>query len=165
MKKPARTVVHYADIEDDGTWHYPNSEETFAFSSSFSEHLGLMRLGVHHERLPPGHRLSWPHSEADEEEFVYVIAGTPDVWLDGHVSRLKPGDGVGFPAGTGLAHTFINNTKSDVRLLVVGEASRSRSRIEYPLHPKRNQEIEQRHWKDRPERPLGPHDGMPDKMK
>jgi uncharacterized cupin superfamily protein len=115
--------------------------------------------------LPPRHRLSWPHSEADEEEFVYVIAGAPDVWLDGHVSRLKPGDGVGFPAGTGLAHTFINNTKSDVRLLVVGEASRSRSRIEYPLHPKRNQEIEQRHWKDRPERPLGPHDGMPDKMK
>jgi hypothetical protein len=50
-----------------------------------------------------------------------------------------------------------------VRLLVVGEASRERSRIDYPLHPKRNLELGERHWKDRPERKLGPHNGLPDK--
>lgn len=120
-------------------------------------------LGVHHERLPPGRRLSWPHAEADEEEFVYVIEGTPDVWIDGHLTRLKPGDAVGFPAGTGIAHTVLNNSESDVRILVVGEASRERSRIDYPLHPKRNLELGERHWKDRPERKLGPHNGLPDK--
>ena len=129
----------------------------------FPNGLELMRIGVHHERLPPGRRVSWPHAEADEEEFVYVIEGTPDVWVDGHLKRLKPGDGVGFPAGTGIAHTFLNNSESDVRLLVVGEASRERSRIDYPLHPKRNAEIGERHWKDKPERELGPHSGLPDK--
>ena len=158
-------VVSYTEIEDAGTWQYPNSGELHAHNANFSEHFNLMRIGVHHERLPPGRRLSWPHAEADEEEFVYVIEGAPDLWLDGHLKRLRPGDGVGFPAGSGIAHTFINNTGSDVRLLVVGEASRQRSRIDYPLHPKRNAEIGERHWNSRPKRPLGPHDGLPDKSR
>jgi uncharacterized cupin superfamily protein len=159
----ANVVAHFTEIEGDGTWHYPNSDERFAFGAAFSKRFGLMRLGIHHERLPPGRRVSWPHAEADEEEFVYVIEGTPDVWIDGHLKRLKPGDGVGFPAGTGIAHTFLNNSDSDVRLLVVGEASRECSRIDYPLHPKRNLEIGERHWKDKPERKLGRHNGLPDK--
>jgi uncharacterized cupin superfamily protein len=158
-------VVHYSAIEDDAKHYYPGSDESFAHGAAFSQHFGLMRLGIHHERLPPGKRTSWPHAEADEEEFVYVIAGEPDLWLDGHVRRLKPGDGVGFPAGTGIAHVFLNNTTSDVRLLVAGEASRQRSRIDYPMNPKRNEEIGTRHWKDRPAQAMGPHDGKPDKMR
>jgi uncharacterized cupin superfamily protein len=122
-----------------------------------------MQLGIHHETLKPGRRTSWPHAEADEEEFVYVIEGTPDLWLDGHMRRLQPGNGAGFPIRTGLAHTFINNTDQDVRLLVVGQASLKRARIHYPLHPKRNAEIGSRHWHDCPPRQIGPHDGKPDK--
>lgn len=158
-----RFVTHYTAIEDDGSWTYPGSAERHAHGAAFSDHFRLMRLGVHHERLPPGRRVSWPHAEADEEEFVYVIEGHPDLWVDGRVRRLNPGEGVGFPAGTGLAHTVINNTESDVRLLVVGEASRYRSRIDYPLHPARNAEIGTRHWTDAPRHALGPHDGKPDK--
>lgn len=84
----------------------------------FGRHFGLTRLGIHHERLLPGRRTSYPHAESAEEEFVYVIEGAPDVWLDGELYRLGPGDAVGFPAGTGIAHTFLNNTEEDVRLLV-----------------------------------------------
>ena len=131
----AGIVTHYSRIEGNDDQHYPNSEELTTISASFSPHLNLMRLGIHHERLLPGRRVSWPHAEADEEEFVYVLEGTPDLWLDGYLKRLQPGDGVGFPAGTGIAHTFINNSESDVRLLVVGEASRARSRIHYPFIP------------------------------
>jgi uncharacterized cupin superfamily protein len=159
----AGVAAHYRDIEDDATHTYPKSQERHAHNANFSERFKLMRIGVHHERLPPGRRVSWPHAEADEEEFVYVIEGTPDLWADGYVKRLSPGDGVGFPAGTGLAHTFINNTETDVRLLVVGEASRQRSRIDYPLHQTRNADIGERHWKDAPKRVLGPHNGLPDR--
>jgi uncharacterized cupin superfamily protein len=158
-------VVHYTEIEDDAQWSYPGSSEAFAHNSAFSVHFNLMRLGIHHQRLPPGRRTSWPHAEADEEEFVYVIEGEPDLWLNGKIRRLKPGDGIGFPAGTGIAHVLINNTETDVRLLVVGEASRHRSRIDYPLHPARNAEIGTRHWIDRPQRKLGPHDGLPDRAR
>jgi uncharacterized cupin superfamily protein len=158
-------VAHYADIEGADDQNYPNSTELHSISASFSERFRLMRLGIHHERLPPGRRVSWPHSEADEEEFIYVIEGAPDLWIDGAIKRLKPGDGVGFPSGTGIAHTFINNTETDVRLLVAGEASRKRSRIDYPLNPKRNAEIGERHWNDAPKQELGPHNGMPDKLR
>jgi uncharacterized cupin superfamily protein len=79
--------------------------------------------------------------------------------------RLAPGDGVGFPAGTGLCHTFINNTDSDVRLLVVGDRNRDDNRFHYPLHPARNAQIGERHWKDLPARALGPHDGLPDRLR
>jgi uncharacterized cupin superfamily protein len=164
-KPPASVVAHYTEIESGDIHHYPGDDELLSMKASFAEHLNLMRLGIHHERLKPGRRVSWPHAEADEEEFIYVIEGTPDLWLDGHLHRLKPGDGVGFPSGTGIAHTVINNTGTDVRFLVVGEASRDRARIHYPLHPKRNAEIGKRHWKDRPERTLGPHDGKPGKPK
>ena len=158
-------VAHYGAIEGKDDQHYPGSDELQSISASFAEHFGLMRLGIHHERLQPGRRVSWPHAEADEEEFVYVIEDAPDLWIDGDIRRLGPGDGVGFPAGTGIAHTFINNTEKDVRLLVVGEASRQRSRIHYPLHLARNAEIGSRHWKDCPPRALGPHDGWPNQSR
>ncbi len=95
---------------------------------------------------------------------MYVIQGEPDVWLDGHLHRLRPGDAVGFPAGTGIAHTFLNNTDTEVRLLVVGERSKRENRIFYPRHP----ELSTRRpdwWADHPERELGPHDGMPDRVR
>jgi uncharacterized cupin superfamily protein len=83
------------------------------------------------------------------------------VWIDGHLHRLGPGDAVGFPAGTGIAHTFINNTESGVRLLVVGERTKPENRVFYPLHPDRKP-LHPDWWDDRPTRILGPHDGMPD---
>jgi uncharacterized cupin superfamily protein len=155
-------VTNVSDIETEDVNHYPGDDELMSLHASFANHFKLTRLGVHHERLMPGRRLSWPHAEADEEEFVYVIEGTPDLWLDGHLHPLKPGDGIGFASGTGIAHTIINNTKTDVRLIVVGEPSRFNARIHYPLHPKRNEEIGDRHWKDAPNRELGPHAGRPE---
>jgi uncharacterized cupin superfamily protein len=158
-------VANWRDIEGEDDNYYTGSDELLSISASYASKFGLMRLGIHHERLLPGRRVSWPHAEADEEEFVFVLEGAPDLWADGYLKRLKTGDGVAFPAGTGLAHTFLNNTGEEVRLLVVGEASRDRARIHYPLHPRRNAEIGARHWKIEPSRPLGPHDGLPDRQR
>ncbi|STR65859.1 Hemolysin [Klebsiella michiganensis] len=55
--------------------------------------------------------------------------------LTGYLWKLEPGDSVGFPAGTGICHTFLNNTEQEVRLLVVGEANKKFNRIYYPLNP------------------------------
>ncbi len=159
-RKPA-CVVDWRKYKRDDS-HYPNDDELMAVWSHLSVALGLTRIGVGHDLLMPGRRTSWPHAEFDEEEFVYVVEGEPDAWIDGHLHRLKPGDGVGFPDRTGIAHCFINNTDKPVRLITVGEASRRRSKCVYPLHPKRNKEIGNDLWKDAPRHELGPHDGMSD---
>jgi len=64
-----------------------------------------------------------------------------------------------------VAHTFINNTASDVRLLTVGDTRRADNQVHYPLHPMRNQEIAALHWTDAPQRPQGEHDGLPDQLR
>ncbi len=94
-----------------------------------------------------------------------MLEGTPDVWLDGVLHRLQPGDSVGFKAGDGLAHTFINNTDQPVRLLCVGDTDRADNHIHYALHPERNRFIGERHWDTVPERELGDHDGLPDQLR
>jgi uncharacterized cupin superfamily protein len=123
---------------------------------------GLQRIGVNIQRLPPGTRSSWPHAEENEEEFVYVVAGQVDAWIDGNVYEMNPGDLAAFPVGTGIAHCFINNTNRDVVLLVGGEAPRAGSRIHYPLNPSRRTDMDPSNWwNDVPERELGPHDALP----
>jgi len=157
-KRPA-FIKHFSEIQKADNSHYDDSEELLSIGSPFARAFGLKRLGIHHELLLPGRRTSYPHAESLEEEFVYVIDGNPDAWIDGHLHRLAPGDGVGFPAGTGISHTFINNTDRQVRLLVVGEATRPDSRVYYPLNPEQSYRPDW--WEDCPKRPLGPHDGKP----
>lgn len=152
-------IRHYSEIQDPDDAHYPDSDELLSIGSPFARHFGLTRLGIHHELVPPGRRTSFPHAESAEQEFVYVIEGYPDVWLDGVLHPLVPGDAVGFPAGTGQAHCFLNNSDRDVRLLVVGEPAKPENRILYPLNPA-HQATRKDGWTDAPARPMGPHDGM-----
>ncbi len=154
-------IAHWRDIEGPDEPQYRGRDERFSLGAAFGEHFGLTRLGIHHERLLPGRRTSLPHAESAEQEFVYVIAGTPDVWLDGRLYRLSEGEAVGFPAGTGQAHTFINNTGEEVRLLVVGERPKPENRIVYPVNPERRP-LREDWWDDAPARDMGPHDGTPD---
>lgn len=160
-------IRHYSEIQGPDGAHYPGSDELLSIGSPFGKTFGFNRLGIHHEVLKPGRRTSWPHAEKTEEEFVYVIEGRPQVWIDGKICDLKPGDGVGFVPGTGISHTFINNTKSDVRLLVVGDTNRDDNKCIYPLHHERNEAIKTKGflWVDAPKRAMGPHDGMPDTVK
>ena len=156
-------VIHCDEIKEPDWSSYPGSTEKLSMGSNFGRMFDFHRLGIHHELLLPGRRTSWPHSESAEDEFAYVIEGHPDVWIDGEVYPLKPGDGIGFRCGTGMAHTFINNTSKPVQLLVVGDRSREDNQVFYPLHPKRNEEVAARNllWKDTPIKKLGGHNGEP----
>jgi len=159
-------IAHWRDFELADDYRYPGSNERLSISANFGRAFGLKQVGLNHELLPPGRRTSWPHAERDEEEFVFVIEGTPDVWIDGVLYRLQAGDAVGFPAGTGICHTFINNGERDARVLVGGERDRSDNRIYYPLHPGRRHDMPWSHWwDDIPLREQGPHDGLPDALR
>jgi len=151
-------IRHYSEIQQPDNAHYKGDDELMSIGAPFGKQFSLTKLGIHHETLLPGRRTSYPHAESHEEEFVYVIEGYPDVWIDGVLHALKPGDGVGFPAGTGIAHTFLNNTDRDVRLLVVGEKNKPENMCHYPLNPGR-EAFGTPNWPGVPSRPQGPHDG------
>jgi uncharacterized cupin superfamily protein len=161
-KHPA--IVHWTEIENPKPWQYDEHDEPMGHNAAFGHHFRLSRLGIHHQRLLPGRRTSFPHAESWADEFIYVISGTPDVWLDGVLHRLSPGDGVGFRAGDGLAHNFINNTEDEVTLLVVGDRSNRQNRIVYPVNPERKA-LHEDWWQDAPVRDLGPHDGLSDQCR
>ncbi len=144
---------------------YPQSTEAMGPVRHLGKAAGLERLGINIQRLPPGCRSSWPHAEENEEEFVYVLEGIVDAWIDGHIHKMGVGDLAAFPVGTGISHCFINNTEQAVVLLVGGESARPGSRIFYPVNPSRRADMSPPNWWDNvPARTLGPHDGLPNKL-
>jgi uncharacterized cupin superfamily protein len=160
------TCIRSTNDVSEYTHVYPQSSEPMGPVRRLGKEAGLDRIGVNVQRLPPGTRSSWPHAEENEEEFVYVVAGQVDAWIDGHIHRMEQGDLAAFPAGTGISHCFINNTEQEVVLLVGGEAPKPGSRIFYPLNPSRRQDMpEQYWWSDVPSRELGPHDGLSEALR
>jgi uncharacterized cupin superfamily protein len=162
MSKRPPFLISTADVPEDPPGRYSGSEEELSIGRAIGKAAGLVRIGLHLERLPPGRRTSWPHAEEDEEEFVYVLEGEVDAWIDGELHRMKAGDLAAFPAGTGIAHTFINDGDREALLLVGGEASKPHNRIVYPKNLERREAMgSERWWEGAPTRPLGPHDGKP----
>ncbi|CAB3655132.1 cupin domain-containing protein [Achromobacter kerstersii] len=160
MSRP-HFIKHWTELEATDAQTYQGDTEPMALDAPLSAALGITRIGIHHVRLLPGRRTSYPHAESTEQEYVYVLDGTPDVWIDGVLHPLAEGDSVAFPAGTGICHTFINNTQDDVRLMVVGEPTRADNRVRFPLNEAYERTRKNR-WVDWPARPLGDHDGKPD---
>lgn len=155
-------IRHWQELEEADEAHYGDSHEHMGIGAPLGRAPGLTRIGIHHERLLPGRRLSYPHAESAEEEFVYVLEGHPDAWINGELHALQPGDAVAFPAGSGICHTFINNGTAEVRLLVIGEANKEDNRIHYPLNPEYEATRKDR-WHNPPLQSFGPHHGLPDK--
>lgn len=158
MKEVPDFIRHWQELEGADDGHYPDSSELLSIGAPMGQLLGLTRIGIHHERLPPGRRTSYPHAESAEEEFVFVLEGEPDVWIDGTLHRLRPGTAVGFPAGTGICHTFLNNTNGEVRLLVVGEKPKRENLVHYPMNPE-HEKTRKDAWTGVTPRTLGGHDG------
>jgi uncharacterized cupin superfamily protein len=156
------SFIRSTDDVPERTHVYAQSTEKMGPVRRLGKEAGLQRIGINVQRLPPGVRSSWPHAEEDEEEFVYVIEGQVDAWIDGTIHKMKAGDLAAFPVGTGVSHCFINNTDREVLLLVGGEAARPGSRIYYPLNPSRRADMDPSNWwDDVPRQQLGPHDGLP----
>ncbi len=97
-----------------------NRREVEGPRASLSAAIGMSRLKVLHLCLAPGDDAQC----AGEEEFVFVLQGSPDLQVDGHVYRLREGDGVAVPAATGVPQRLINTSDGEVRLFVFGEGRR-----------------------------------------
>jgi uncharacterized cupin superfamily protein len=91
---------------------------------------GLGTFGVNLTRLAPAAWSALHHRHGAQDEFVYVLEGTPVLVTDAGETQLAPGMCAGFPAG-GTAHHLENRGTADVVILEVGDRGRGDS-VVYP---------------------------------
>jgi uncharacterized cupin superfamily protein/RimJ/RimL family protein N-acetyltransferase len=133
-------LVRADDVpEVEGRYPPPWDAEITSHGRDLGRAAGSRRIGAWRERLAPGHRTAFTHAHLREEELVFVLSGHPSVrWIDpGQPAReevLDPGDFAAFPAGTGIAHAFVNRSHDDAVLLVIGERDPA-DRVAYPEDP------------------------------
>lgn len=84
---------------------------------------GLRNFGVNLTRLAPGAISAMRHAHALQDEFIYVLAGTPTLVTDAGDTPLEPGMCAGFRAGSGDAHQLVNRSDADVLYLEIGDRS------------------------------------------
>jgi uncharacterized cupin superfamily protein len=82
---------------------------------------GLTVFGINLTTLPPGAMSALRHAHTKQDEFIYVLEGTPTLLTDSGETMLKPGMCAGFKAGSGDAHHLVNRSDSDVVYLEVGD--------------------------------------------
>jgi len=167
MTARSNLIKNSEELRSGQSFSYPGDTETFGTGASLGKAFGLNRIAINYEVLSPGDRSSWPHSHSEEEEFIFILEGHPQIWIDGNTYDLIPGDCVGLAPGTGHSHSLLNNTEKEVRAIVLGEGHVEKDKIFYPMHPSRNDEMKEKghYWSDHPEVEMGEHDGWTDKKR
>jgi uncharacterized cupin superfamily protein len=94
-------------------------------------HGGLKNFGVNMVTLPPRSGSALRHHHAKQDEFVYIVSGSPTLVTDGGEQILSPGQFAAFPAGDGDGHKLVNNTDTDVHYLEVGDRT-DNDTVSYP---------------------------------
>ena len=82
---------------------------------------GLTIFGVNLTTLPSGAMSALRHAHTSQDEFIYILEGTPTLITDSGETILKPGMCAGFKAGSGDAHHLVNRSHVDVVYLEVGD--------------------------------------------
>lgn len=93
---------------------------------------GLDQFGVNLTELAPGAASALRHWHSAEDEFVYILEGSPVLVTDAGEETLSPGDCVGFKAGVEDGHCLINRTDHPIRYLEIGSRRLDTDRVGYP---------------------------------
>lgn len=85
------------------------------------DHFGLTNFGVNLTELAPGSVSALLHHHSRQDEFIYVVSGSPTLVLDDQEYQLRAGDCCGFKAGTGVGHQLVNRSDAPVLYLEAGD--------------------------------------------
>jgi uncharacterized cupin superfamily protein len=55
-------IKHWTELEEPDAHSYRGDTEKMALDAPLSAALGITRIGIHHVRLLPGRRTSYPHA-------------------------------------------------------------------------------------------------------
>jgi uncharacterized cupin superfamily protein len=81
---------------------------------------GLRNFGVNLTQLLPGAESALLHRHMKQDEFIYILQGTPTLVTDEGRQALAPGMCMGFAAG-GMSHQLINESAEPVLYLEIGD--------------------------------------------
>ena len=95
------------------------------------EHFGLTNFGVNLTQLAPGSISALFHHHLKQDEFVYILQGSPTLLFGEEEFTLQPGDCIGFKAGTGMAHQLVNRSAEPVVYIEVGDKTAG-DEVDYP---------------------------------
>lgn len=95
------------------------------------DHFGLANFGVNLTTLAPGAISALKHHHGRQDEFVYVLSGTPTLRHGEEEYQMSPGECIGFKGGSGLAHQLLNHGEVDAVYLEVGDRLPGDT-VEYP---------------------------------
>lgn len=87
---------------------------------ALGDFFGLKNFGVNLTRLAPKSRSSVFHYHTKQDEFIYILEGTPTLITDNGETLLVPGMCAGFASG-GSAHQLVNNSSEEVLYLEIGD--------------------------------------------
>ena len=125
MKNPAPPAIAALDapISTRPSNYPPEFSERVAGRErrKLGDFFGLVNFGVNLTRLAPGTLSALRHSHAKQDEFIYILQGTPHLVTNEGESLLTPGMCAGFRAGNGNAHHLINRSEEDVIYLEIGD--------------------------------------------
>lgn len=83
---------------------------------------GLANFGVNQTTLAPAAESALLHRHSKQDEFIYILEGTPTLVTDAGERALRPGMCAGFPA-SGPAHHLVNRSAEPVVYLEIGDRS------------------------------------------
>lgn len=81
----------------------------------------LSNFGVNLTELGPGAVSALMHHHSKQDEFIYILEGTPTLCHGPDTFVLKPGDCFGFKGASGTAHQLVNQTHGVVSYLEIGD--------------------------------------------
>ena len=95
------------------------------------DHFGLTNFGVNLTQLAPGAVSALLHHHSKQDEFIYILQGSPTLLLGEKEYLLNAGDCMGFKAGTGLAHQLANRSQTLAVYIEAGDRTVN-DEVEYP---------------------------------
>ncbi|MDH5648436.1 MAG: cupin domain-containing protein [Gammaproteobacteria bacterium] len=102
------------------------------------DHFGLSNFGVNFTELAPGAMSALQHHHLTQDEFIYVVSGTPTLVLGDEEYVMQPGDCFGFKKGEGIGHQLVNRSSEPVAYLEIGDRAGG-DQVDYPGHDLRAQ--------------------------
>ena len=96
------------------------------------DQFSLTKFGVNLTELAPGSVSALFHHHTEQDEFIYIVSGTPTLVLGEREYELRPGECCGFKAGSGVGHQLVNRSTQPVLYLEIGD----RTPGDYALYPK-----------------------------